>query len=75
MTGSTRLGFMTPLILLLNMIQLGIALFVAFSFPDLTRIQIITILLTGPYMFDSIYHRVAYIKDLNFFNEMSNEKP
>lgn len=73
-TGGTRLGFMTPIILLINMFQFGIALLIVFLFPTLTRLQIATILLTGPFMFDSIYHKVAYIKDLSFFNEVNHEK-
>jgi hypothetical protein len=66
-TGSTGLGFIRPITIFLNLAQFGLALSFAISFPNHTRVQVLTVLLTGPYMFDSIHHKVAYSKKMDFF--------
>jgi len=74
-TGSTRLGFITPMIIVLNIVVFCLAYSIAIFLPEYTRIQILAVLIIGPYMFDSIHHKVAYIKNLNFIKEVSYEKP
>lgn len=74
-TGNTRLGFMTPIIIGLNLILFCFAYSIAILFEEYTRLQILAVLITGPYIFDSIYHKVAYLKNLNFIQKVSHEKP
>ena len=71
-TGKVRLGLITPLIFIINLIQLGIALFICLAAPQFTRLQIFLFALSAPYFFSSIHHRLAYAKDLDTFKNIFN---
>jgi len=77
-TGSSGLGFMTPLIIFLNLIQFSLAVYLTISLPEYTRFHIFLVLLTGTYMFATIYHKIAYDKDfesiLSSISEVLYEK-
>lgn len=73
-TGKTRLCLLNPLIVSLNIIQILSAEILTFISPSYTRIQIASILITAPYMFGSVYHRIAYRRDFRLILGDDNEK-
>lgn len=74
-TGKTRLCFINHSIITTNFILMSLALLLTFLAPTYTRIQIVSILFTAPYMFDSIHHRIAYERDFTLILGGNNEKP
>jgi len=66
-------GLMSPLVFVINIVLLGLSLFFWFYFPDLPRAQILILAIFSPYMFDSVYHWIAYRTDINEIFEVSNE--
>lgn len=73
-TGKSCDGLMTPLTLFTNLLLLGFVFFYYFNAPELPRIGLLFLVLSSAYMFDCIYHWLAYSPNLNLIFENVNEK-
>ena len=73
-TGKLCDGLMTPLIFFTNLLLLGIVYLNYFNAPELPRIGLLFLVISSVYMFDCIYHWLAYSPNLNLLFESINEK-
>jgi len=73
-TGKSCDGLMTPLTFFTNLLLLGTVYLYYFNVPELPRIGLLLLIFSSLYMFDCIYHWLAYSPSLNLLFESINEK-
>lgn len=73
-TGKSCDGLMTPLILFSNLLLLSIVFYCNFHAPDLPRLGLLFFSISSVYMFDCIYHWLAFKPNLKSLFEGKDEK-
>lgn len=73
-TGKSCDGIMTPVIFFTNLLLVSIVIYHSFANPELPRVGILLLLISSIYMFDCIYHWLAYNPKLTSLFESLNEK-